>query len=128
MTREVIATDAAPAAVGAYSQAIKANGMVFVSGQLGLVPETKAFAGGTVAEQTEQALRNMAAILEAAGTNMAHVVKVTVLLADIGSFSEMNTVYSTFFPQDPPARAAFAVKDLPLGGLVEIEAIAVMPG
>ncbi|NDJ77819.1 MAG: hypothetical protein GYB65_16335 [Chloroflexi bacterium] len=128
MAREVIATEKAPAAVGAYSQGIVANGFVFVSGQLGLVPETKQFAGGTVAEQTEQALKNMAAILEAAGTSMANVVKVTVLLADIGTFAEMNTVYSTFFPTDPPARAAFAVKDLPLGGLVEIEAIAVLPG
>ncbi|MBN1679152.1 MAG: hypothetical protein JW966_02590 [Anaerolineae bacterium] len=127
MSREVIATDKAPAAVGAYSQATRANGMIFVSGQLGILPETKQFAGGTVAEQTEQALKNMAAILDAAETSMAHVVKVTVLLADIASFSEMNTVYSTFFPDDPPARAAFAVKDLPLGGLVEIEAIAVMP-
>lgn len=128
MTRDVIVTEQAPAAVGAYSQAIKANGLVFVSGQLGLAPDTKQFAGGTVAAQTQQALENMAAILRAAGTNMAHVVKVTVLLADIGSFAEMNTVYSTFFPNDPPARAAFAVKDLPLGALVEIEAIAVMPG
>ena len=125
--REVIATESAPAAVGAYSQAIKANGFVFVSGQLGLVPETKQFAGGTVAEQTAQALKNMAAILREAGTDMAHVVKVTVLLADIGGFAEMNTVYATFFPSEPPARAAFAVKDLPLGGLVEIEAIAVVP-
>lgn len=127
MTREVIATDRAPAAVGAYSQAIKARGMVFVSGQLGLIPETKQFAGETVAAQTEQALKNMAAILQAAGASMADVVKVTVLLADISSFSAMNSVYSTFFPNDPPARAAFAVKDLPLGGLVEIEAIAAMP-
>ena len=127
MTRSVIATENAPAAVGAYSQAIKANGMVFVSGQLGLDPATKAFAGETVAEQTAQALKNMSAILAAAGSDMAHVVKVTVLLADIATFKEMNDVYSTFFPQEPPARAAFAVKDLPLGGLVEIEAIAVMP-
>ncbi|MBN1202065.1 MAG: reactive intermediate/imine deaminase [Anaerolineae bacterium] len=127
MEREVISTDKAPAAVGAYSQAIRTDSMVFVSGQLGLVPDTKQFAGGTVAEQTGQALKNMAAILEAAGTSMRYVVKVTVLLADIGSFAEMNTVYSRFFPSDPPARAAFAVKDLPLGGLVEIEAVAVMP-
>lgn len=127
MSREVIATENAPAAVGAYSQAIRGNNLVFVSGQLGLVPETKAFAGETVAAQTAQALTNMAAILAAAGTDMAHVVKVTVLLADIASFKEMNDVYSTFFPQNPPARAAFAVKDLPLGGLVEIEAIAVLP-
>jgi 2-iminobutanoate/2-iminopropanoate deaminase len=127
MTREVIATTGAPAAVGAYSQAIKANGLVFVSGQLGLVPGTTDFAGETVAAQTAQALENMAAILAAAGTDMAHVVKVTVLLADIATFGEMNTVYGRFFPTDPPARAAFAVKDLPLGGRVEIEAIAVLP-
>lgn len=127
MSREVIATESAPAAVGAYSQAIRANGFVFVSGQLGLIPETKQFAGGTVAEQTAQALANIDAILDAAGTRMANVVKVTVLLADIASFAEMNTVYATFFPTEPPARAAFAVKDLPLGGLVEIEAIAAMP-
>jgi len=127
MTRKVIATENAPAAVGAYSQAIRGNNLVFVSGQLGMVPETKAFAGDTVTAQTGQALKNMAAILEEAGTNMAHVVKVTVLLADIATFKEMNDVYSTFFPHNPPARAAFAVKDLPLGGLVEIEAIAVIP-
>ena len=127
MSREVIATLRAPAAVGAYSQAIAANGFVFVSGQLGLVPETKQLTSGTVAAQTEQALKNMAAILEAAGTNMAHVVKTTVFLADIAAFKEMNEVYSTFFPAQPPARAAFAVRDLPLGALVEIEAIAVLP-
>jgi reactive intermediate/imine deaminase len=127
MTRQVIATPRAPAAVGAYSQAIAANGFVFVSGQLGLVPETKQFAGDTVAAQTEQALLNIAAILQAAGTDMAHVVKATVYLADIAAFKEMNDVYSAFFPAQPPARAAFAVRDLPLGALVEIEAIAVLP-
>ncbi len=127
MTRTIIATEKAPAAVGAYSQAVAANGFVFVSGQLGLRPGTKAFAGDTVAAQTRQALENIAAILQAAGTDMAHVVKVTVLLADIETFGEMNQVYSTFFPSDPPARAAFAAKGLPLGGLVEIEAIAVLP-
>jgi 2-iminobutanoate/2-iminopropanoate deaminase len=128
MSRQVIATPHAPAAVGPYSQAIAANGFVFVSGQLGLVPETKQFAGNTVAAQTEQALQNIAAILEAAGTDLAHVVKVTVLLADIAAFKEMNEVYSAFFPMQPPARAAYAVRDLPLGALVEIEAIAVLPG
>lgn len=127
MAREIIVTNRAPAAVGPYSQAIRANGFVFVSGQLGLMPDTKQFAGTTVAAQTGQALTNIAAILQAAGTNLAHVVKVTVLLADMGSFAEMNGVYSTFFPQEPPARATFAVKGLPLGGLVEIEAVAVMP-
>ncbi|HML23773.1 MAG TPA: Rid family detoxifying hydrolase [Aggregatilinea sp.] len=124
MSREVIATPDAPAAVGPYSQAIRANGFVFVAGQLGVIPETKQFAGSTVAEQTDQALKNIAAILAAAECSMQNVVKVTVLLADIGSFAEMNTVYATYFPDEPPARAAFAVKDLPLGGLVEIEAIA----
>lgn len=127
MSREVIATPRAPAAVGAYSQAIAANGFVFVSGQLGLVPETKQLTGSTVAAQTEQALLNMAAILQAAGTDMAQVVKVTVYLADIAAFKEMNDVYSAFFPTQPPARAAFAVRDLPLGALVEIEAVAVLP-
>ncbi|WP_119069008.1 Rid family detoxifying hydrolase [Aggregatilinea lenta] len=124
MSREAIATPDAPAAVGPYSQAIVANGFVFVAGQLGVIPETKQFAGSTVAEQTDQALKNIAAILAAAECSMQNVVKVTVLLADIGSFAEMNTVYATYFPDEPPARAAFAVKDLPLGGLVEIEAIA----
>jgi len=127
MSREVIATLHAPAAVGAYSQAIAANGFVFVSGQLGLRPETKQFAGDTVAAQTEQALLNMAAILEAAGSDLAHVVKATVYLAYIAAFKEVNDVYGAFFPTQPPARAAFAVRDLPLGALVEIEAIAVLP-
>ncbi len=128
MTRTIIATENAPAAVGPYSQAVAANGFVFVSGQLGLLPGSKEFAGETVAAQTKQALENIAAILQAAGTDMAHVVKVTVLLADMVTFGEMNEVYATFFPSEPPARAAFAAKDLPLGGLVEIEAVAVMPG
>jgi len=128
MSREVIATLHAPAAVGAYSQAIAANGFVFVSGQLGLRPETKQFAGDTVAAQTEQALLNMAAILEAAGSDLAHVVKVNVLLTDISTFAEMNEVYRTFFPVDPPARMTYAVRDLPLDVLVEIDAVAVLPG
>ncbi|MBN1563077.1 MAG: reactive intermediate/imine deaminase [Anaerolineae bacterium] len=127
MSRKVIATEKAPAAVGAYSQAIAANNLVFVSGQLGMDPATKQFAGDTVAAQTKQALENMSVILDAAGTDMAHVVKCTVLLADISTFGEMNEVYGSFFPTEPPARAAFAVKDLPLGALVEIEAFAVLP-
>jgi len=127
MSRTVISTPHAPAAVGPYSQAIKANGLVFVSGQLGLVPGTKQFAGSDVPAQTEQVLRNIAAILEAAGTDMAHVVKCTVLLADMADFAEMNAVYQRFFPADPPARAAYAVRDLPLNILVEIDAIAVLP-
>jgi 2-iminobutanoate/2-iminopropanoate deaminase len=127
MTREVIATTDAPAAVGPYSQGIKVNGLVFTAGQGGLVPGTKQFAGDTITAQTEQTLKNIAAILEAAGTNMAHVVKVMVLLADISQFAEMNAVYARFFPHNPPARTTFAAKDLPLGALVEIDAVAVMP-
>ncbi len=127
MSREVVATPNAPAAIGPYSQGIKANGFVYVSGQGPLIPGTKQFAGETVAAQTEQVLKNIAAILAAAGTDMAHVVKCTVLLADISTFAEMNTVYSTFFPNDPPARTTFAAKDLPMSILVEIDAIAVLP-
>jgi 2-iminobutanoate/2-iminopropanoate deaminase len=128
MSREVVATEKAPAAIGPYSQAIKANGVVYVSGQGPLIPGTKQFAGETVAIQTEQALKNIAAILEAAGTDMAHVVKCTVLLADMSTFAEMNAVYSTFFPANPPARTTFAAKGLPMNILVEIDAVAVMPG
>ncbi len=127
MSREVIATPNAPAAIGPYSQAIKANGFVYVSGQGPLIPGTKDFAGETVAIQTEQALKNIAAILAAAGTDMAHVVKVTVLLADMGTFAEMNAVYNTFFPAEPPARTTFAAKGLPMNILVEIDAVAVLP-
>jgi 2-iminobutanoate/2-iminopropanoate deaminase len=124
MAREVISTPKGPAAVGPYSQAIKANGFVFVSGQLGLIPDTKQFAGNTVAAQTEQALKNISAILQAAGSSLPQVVKVMVLLADMSAFAEMNGVYATFFPNDPPARATFAVKGLPLDALVEIEVMA----
>ncbi len=127
MPREVIHTSKAPAAIGPYSQAIKVGDTVYVSGQGGLVPETMQIVGPTVAEQTAQTLRNISAILEAAGTDLAHVVKVNVLLADISTFAEMNEVYRTFFPKDPPARMTYAVRDLPLGVLVEIDAIAVMP-
>jgi reactive intermediate/imine deaminase len=127
MSRNPVATEKAPSAIGPYSQGIQANGMVFVSGQTGIVPGTKQFAGSTVALQTEQTLKNIAAILQAGGTSLAHVVKTTVLLADIGAFAEMNGVYKTFFGDEPPARTTFAVKDLPLGALVEIDAIAVIP-
>jgi 2-iminobutanoate/2-iminopropanoate deaminase len=127
MSREVIATEKAPAAIGPYSQGIRANGFVFVSGQGGLIPGTKQLAGTTVTTQTEQTLKNIAAILAAAGTDMAHVVKVMVLLADIDTFAEMNAVYARFFPAEPPVRTTYAVKDIPLGALVEIDAIAVMP-
>ncbi len=127
MPREVIHTDKAPAAIGPYSQAIRTGDTVYVAGQGGLVPETMQIAGPTVAAQTAQTLRNIATILEAAGSDLAHVVKVNVLLTDISTFAEMNEIYRTFFPVDPPARMTYAVRDLPLGVLVEIDAVAVMP-
>jgi 2-iminobutanoate/2-iminopropanoate deaminase len=127
MSREVVTTPNAPAAIGPYSQAIVANGFVYVGGQLPLIPGTKDLAGDTVAAQTAQALKNVAAVLEAAGTDMAHAVKVTVLLSEMSSFAEMNEVYKTFFTGEPPARTTFAAKGLPMNVLVEIDAIAVMP-
>jgi len=124
MKKSVIKTDKAPAAVAAYSQAIKANGFIFVSGQLGLDPATGKLGGGNAAEQAMSALRNLSAILDAAGSGMDKVVKCTVLLDSIADYPDVNAVYSHFFPRDPPARAAYAVGKLPLGALVEIEAIA----
>jgi 2-iminobutanoate/2-iminopropanoate deaminase len=122
--KEVIATEEAPAAVGPYSQGVRAGNFVFTAGQLGIVPGTKAFAGPDIEAQTHQALENLKAVLEAGGSCLKHVVKTTVFLADIGDFSRMNAVYAEFFPEGPPARSAVQVAALPLGGQVEIEAVA----
>ncbi len=121
---QIIHTDAAPAAIGPYSQAVKTGNILFVSGQLPIDPATGAFAGEDVASQTRQSLKNVSAILEAAGYTCADVVKATVLLADIADFAAMNAVYAEFFTENCPARAAFAVKDLPKGAKVEIEVVA----
>ena len=121
---QIIHTPNAPAAIGPYSQAVKTGNLVFVSGQIPIDPATGIFAGDDIATQTRQSLTNVKAILEAAGYAMSDVVKTTVLLADIADFAAMNAVYSEFFTGNCPARAAFAVKDLPKGALVEIEAIA----
>ena len=123
--KKVIATTAAPGAIGPYSQAIEANGFVFVSGQIPIDPATGEFAGADIASQTRQSLTNMKAILEANGMTMADVVKTTVLLADIAEFAAMNAVYAEFFAEPYPARAAYQVANLPKGAKVEIEAIAV---
>lgn len=124
--KKVIATDKAPSAIGPYSQGIAASGkMVFVSGQIPIDPATGAFAADDIKGQTEQSLKNVGAILAEAGFGFEDVVKTTVLLADIADFGPMNEVYATFFNGECPARAAFAVKDLPKGAKVEIEAIAV---
>ena len=119
-----IPTPTAPAAIGPYSQAVQAGNMLFVSGQIPIDPATGAFAGDDIVTQTRQSLTNVKNILEAAGYTLNDVVKTTVLLADIADFGAMNEVYATFFNENRPARAAFAVKDLPRGALVEIEAIA----
>ena len=120
----IIHTPNAPAAIGPYSQAVQAGNMLFVSGQIPIDPATGAFAGEDIATQTRQVLTNLKNILEAAGYSCADVVKTTVLLADIGDFAAMNAVYAEFFPENSPARACFAVKDLPRAALVEIDAIA----
>lgn len=123
--KKVIFTEKAPAAIGPYSQAIEANGMVFLSGQLPVDPSTGEFVPGGVAEQTAQCIENIKSILAEAGLTTANIVKTTVFLADMSLFAEMNGVYATYFDGDFPARSAFAVKALPKGALVEIESIAV---
>lgn len=119
-----IHTENAPAAIGPYSQAVQAGNLLFVSGQLPIDPATGAFAGEDIATQTRQSLTNIRSILEKAGYSCADVVKTTVLLANIEDFAAMNAVYAEFFTENCPARAAYAVKDIPKGALVEIEAIA----
>jgi len=123
MTRQAIQTNGAPSAIGPYSQGIRSGDLVFCSGQLGLDPATGELADGVEA-QAERALRNLQAVLDAAGLSFADVVKTTVFLADIADFVKVNAVYATFMTDPPPARSTFAVGALPKGGLVEIEAIA----
>jgi len=125
MSNHAIATSAAPAAIGPYSQGVAAGNMAFVSGQLPIDPATGEFAGPDIVSQTRQSLTNVKAILEANGMTMADVVKTTVLLSDIAEFAQMNAVYAEFFSEPYPARAAFQAAALPKGAKVEIEAIAV---
>ena len=124
MHKEIVSTDQAPAAVGPYSQGVRFGDFVFTAGQLGIVPGSGDFAGPDIGSQTQQALENLEAVLEASGSCLKHVVKVTVFLQDIEEFSEMNDIYAEFFSEDPPARSAVQVAALPLGGRVEIEAVA----
>jgi 2-iminobutanoate/2-iminopropanoate deaminase len=123
MKREVIATKKAPGAVGPYSQAIKVGHFVFTAGQLAFDPARGKLVEGGIEAQTRQVLRNIAAVLEAAGSSLDKVVKTTVFLANMGDFGAMNGVYSEFFPNEPPARSTVEV-GLALGALVEIDAIA----
>ena len=122
--KKAISTQNAPGAIGPYSQAIEANGFIYLSGQLPIVPATGSFPEGGIKEQTRQSLLNAQAILKEAGADLSNVVKTTVLLADIADFGAMNEVYAEFFSAPYPGRSAFAVRDLPKGALVEIEMIA----
>ena len=120
----IISTDGAPRAIGPYSQAIRAGELVFASGQIPIDPVTGEFVPGGIAEQTEQVLRNLAAVFEAAGVTMKQVVKTTVFLVDMDDFAAMNEVYGRFFGSEPPARATVQAARLPRDARVEIEAIA----
>ncbi len=123
--KKVISTTNAPGAIGPYSQAIEVNGTLYISGQVPVDPATGKVVEGGVKEQTEQVMKNIAAILEEAGYSFADVVKSTCLLSDMSNFAIMNEVYGSYYKENPPARAAFAVKELPLSVMVEIETIAV---
>lgn len=122
--REAISTDGAPAAAGPYSQAIRSGDLVFTAGQLGIDPASGELAGDDVVAQAERALANLGAILDAAGSGLHRLLKVTVYLAEIGDWPAVNEVYARVIPEPFPARSAFAVKDLPKGARIEIEAVA----
>jgi 2-iminobutanoate/2-iminopropanoate deaminase len=123
--KKVINTKNAPAAIGPYSQAIEVNGTLYISGQVPINPETGKVVDGGINEQTQQVMHNIEAILQEAGYTFADVVKSTCLLSDMTNFAAMNAIYGSYYKENPPARAAFAVRELPLGVLVEIETIAV---
>ena len=126
--RETITTGNAPAAIGPYSQAIRAAGLLFCSGQIPLDPATGKMVDGGIQAQTERVLLNLEAVLAAGGTTLASVVKTTVYMTDLADFPAMNAVYGRFFPQDPPARATIQAAKLPAGALVEIDAVAATEG
>ncbi len=123
--KRVIHTDKAPAAIGPYSQAVEVNGTLYISGQVPVDPAIGKVVEGGITEQTEQVMKNIEAILTEAGYTFADVIKSTCLLSDMANFKAMNEVYGACYKENPPARAAFAVRELPLGVLVEIETIAV---
>ena len=127
MSRQAVSTSTAPGAIGPYSQAIAGRGLVFCSGQVGIDVATGKLVEGGIEAQAERALRNLAAVLDAAGCGFGDVVKTTVFLADIGDFAALNGVYAKFMAEPPPARSTFAVAALPGGARVEIEAIALRP-
>ena len=122
--KRIIQTPDAPAAIGPYSQAVEVGGTLYISGQIPLNPQTMILVDGGIREQTEQVLKNIGAILMEAGYTFSDVVKSTCLLSDMANFKAMNEVYARYYAENAPARAAFAVKDLPMGALIEIETIA----
>lgn len=122
--KRIIETSNAPQAAGPYSQAVEVNGTLFISGQVALNPKTMKMVEGGIKEQTQQIMENIGAILKAAGYDYSDVVKSTCLLSDIANFRPMNEIYGQFYTEKKPARAAYAVKDLPLGALIEIETVA----
>ena len=126
MTKQVISTADAPAAIGPYSQAIRMGNLVFASGQIPLHPQTGEIVGETAAEQARQVLQNLQAVLQAAGASLQQVVKTTIFLTDLSQFAAVNAVYAEFFPENLPARSTVQVAALPRGVQVEIEAIAIV--
>lgn len=126
MTREIVATGAAPAAIGPYSQGVKANGLLFTAGQIPLDPTTGTLVEGDIAAQTERVMRNLEAILQEAGVSFDTVIKTTCFLTDLGDFASFNEVYARFFPQQPPARSTVQVSKLPAGARVEVECVALL--
>ena len=128
MSRKVISTPGAPRAIGPYSQAIVANGLLFCSGQIPLDPQTGEMVGASdVRAQATRVMENLKAVLEAAGASFADVVKTTIFLSDLGDFGAVNEIYGAYFPASPPARATVQVAGLPRGAMVEIDAVAVIP-
>ncbi|XP_050220069.1 reactive Intermediate Deaminase A, chloroplastic [Mercurialis annua] len=125
--KEAVKCDKAPAALGPYSQAIKVNNLVFVSGVLGLIPETGKFVSDSVEEQTEQLLKNMGEILKTSGADYSSVVKTTIMLADLKDFKKVNEIYAKYFPSPFPARSTYQVAALPMDARIEIECIAQLP-
>jgi 2-iminobutanoate/2-iminopropanoate deaminase len=124
--KDIVLTDRGPKPIGPYSQAVKANGFLFISGQVALDPKTGEMLGGEISEQTDRVLQNLKGIVEAAGSNLSRVVKTTVFLKDMNEFASMNEVYAKFFTLAPPARSTVQVARLPKDALVEIELVAVL--
>jgi 2-iminobutanoate/2-iminopropanoate deaminase len=124
--RDTVLTDRGPKPIGPYSQAIRANGFLYVSGQVALDPKTGEMLSGDIAQQTERTLENVKGIVEAAGSKLSHVIKTTVFLRDMNEFAAMNEVYALYFPSAPPARSTVQVARLPKDALVEIEVIAIL--